>query len=256
MLHPRQPFLTRFLLFFSFFIVVFGLCKLETFGNSHGVKEKNITFSDLTLPPASGKKPDSIVVLFHGGGDVNENFIFLGAILGQFLPHTLFVAPDGPIASKTIPGGRLWYSTPKSNKAKHLKEINNLTSSLNRYLDNLLKTYDIPPERILFLGFSQGALIALHVGLRRPQCAGIVAYSGSYLDDPAAKNLSQPPILILHGDKDQKAPVSLAQEAYKRLDALKMPVTLILLPGIGHDIEPQGLRITAEFLKDCLSGKI
>ena len=49
--------------------------------------------SGLTLPPASGKKPDSIVVLFHGYGDTNENFLFLGALLGQLLPDALFVAP-------------------------------------------------------------------------------------------------------------------------------------------------------------------
>ena len=69
-------------------------------------------------------------------------------------------------------------------------------------------------------------------------------------------NLSQPPILIIHGIEDQKAPVSLARKSYKRLDALKMSVTLFLLPEVGHDIDPQGLGIASEFLKDCLSGKI
>ncbi|MBL8677379.1 MAG: hypothetical protein JNJ47_08225, partial [Alphaproteobacteria bacterium] len=87
-------------------------------------------------------------------------------------------------------------------------------------------------------------------------CAGIVALSGSYLDDPSAMNLSQPPILIIHGTADQKAPVSLARESYKQLNALKMPVTLILLPGVDHDVDPQGLEIAGEFLRDCLSGKI
>ncbi len=256
MFRSRMVFLTRSLLFFSFFVVVFGICKLETLGNSKGVKEKDFTTSGLTLPPASGKKPDSIVVLFHGYGDFGENFIFLGAILGQFLPNTLFVAPDGPIDCKAIPSGKQWLAASKNNRTQLLKEIKNLTPSLNQYLDNLLKTYDIPPEKMAFLGFSQGARIALHIGLRRPTCAGIVAMSGSYLDDPTAKNLSQPPILITHGVEDQKAPVSLARESHKRLDALKMPVTLILLPGIGHDIDPQGLEIAGEFLKDCLSGKI
>ena len=256
MFHVPMSFLKRFLLFFSFFIVVFGSCKLETWGKSNGVGEKNITISGLTLPPASGKKPDSIVVLFHGYGDFGENFLFLGALLGQPLPDTLFVAPDGPIDCKTIPSGKQWLSASKNNRTQLLKEIKNLTPPLNRYLDNLLKTYDVPPEKMAFLGFSQGARIALHIGLRRPACAGIVAMSGSYLEDPSAVNLSQTPILIIHGTADQKAPVSLARESYKQLDELKMLVTLILLPEVGHDVDPQGLETAGEFLKDCLSGKI
>ncbi|MBI2707539.1 MAG: dienelactone hydrolase family protein [Proteobacteria bacterium] len=250
MSHSRLFFLP---LFFSFIVVFLGMCKLETLGKSDGIRGKNITFSSLTLPPASGKKPDSIVVLFHGYGDIGENFLFLGALLGQFLPDTLFVAPDGPIDCKTIPSGKQWLSASKNNRPQLLKEIKNLTPSLNRYLDDLLKTYDLPPEKMAFLGFSQGARIALHIGLRRPTCAGIVAMSGSYLDDPEAMNFSQPPILIIHGIEDKKAPVSLARESHKQLDALKMPVTLILLPGVEHDVDPQGLSIAGEFLQDCLS---
>ena len=255
MFDSRMSFLARFLLFFSFLVAVFGICKSETLGKSRGITEKNMTFSNLILPPASGKKPDSIVVLFHGGGDNAENFIFLGALLGQFLPNTLFVAPDGPKPYKPTPGGKLWLSTSKNNRPQLLKEIKHLSLSLNLFLDNLLKTYDIPPEKMAFLGFSQGARIALHLGLRRP-IAGIVAMSGSYLDDPTAVNLSRPPILIIHGVEDDKAPVALAQESHKQLDALKMPVTLVLLPGLGHDIDPRGLEMAAEFLQDSLSGKL
>lgn len=256
MFHVPTSFLIRSLFLFSFFVVAFGSCKLETWGKSNGTREKNMTISGLTLPPASGKKPDSIVVLFHGYGDNSENFLFLGALLGQLLPDTLFVAPDAPIACKAIPSGKQWLSASSKNRPQLLKEIKKLTPSLDQYLDNLLKTYDIPPEKMALLGFSQGARIALHIGLRRPTCAGIVAMSGSYLNDPTAKNLSRPPILIIHGIEDQKAPVSLARESHKQLDALKMPVTLILLPGVDHAVDPQGLEIAGEFLKDCLSGKM
>lgn len=248
-------FFKRSLLFCSFFIVIFGFCELEVLANPKVTKENDIAISGLILPPASGKKPDSIVVLFHGYGDIGENFLFLGAFLGQVLPNTLFVAPDGPIDCKTIPSGKQWLSASKNNRPQLLKEINNLTPFLNRYLDDLLKTYGISPEKVAFLGFSQGARIALHIGLRRPKCAGIVAMSGSYLHDPVAKNLSRPPILITHGVTDEKAPLSLGQESFKQLDELKMPVTFISLPGVGHDIDPQGLAIAGEFLRDSLSGK-
>lgn len=247
----------KILLLFSFFFVAsFEILKVEAWGNNKDNRQNNITFSALTLPPASGKKPDSVVVLFHGYGDTGENFLFLGALLGQFLPDTLFVAPDGPLACKTIPSGKQWLSASKNNRSHLLKEIKNLTPLLNQYLDNLLKIHNILPEKMVLLGFSQGARIALHIGLRRPKCAGIAALSGSYLNDPASVNLSRPPILIIHGIDDQKVPVALAKDSHKQLEALKIPVTLFLLPGVGHDIDPQGLRIAGEFLKDCLYEKI
>lgn len=246
-------FLARSLLFLSFFMVIFMTYRFEVMGNASKIKEKDMTFSALTLPPASGKKPDSMVVLFHGYGDDSENFLILGALLGHMLPDTLFVAIDGPIVCKNISSGKQWLKTPKNKERQLLKEIKNLTQSLDQHLNNLLKIHDIPSEKMALVGFSQGARIALHIGLRRPACAGIVAFSGSYLNDPSAIGLSHPPILIIHGNEDQKAPISLARESYKRLDALKMPVTLIILPGVAHDIDPQGLAIAGEFLKECLS---
>jgi phospholipase/carboxylesterase len=252
----RPAFLSFVFIIPFVFIILFGIFSLETLGNSKGVREKNITFSALTLPPASGKKPGSIVVLLHGYGDTAENFLFLGAFLSQLLPDTLFVALNGPIPCKTIPDTRQWLSTPKNKRPQLLKEINNLTPPLNQYLDNLLKTHNIPPEKMALFGFSQGARIALHIGLRRPQCAGVIAFSGSYLHDPAAVNLAQPPILLIHGMEDQKAPVSLAHKSHEQFDALKMPVTLVLLRGVSHDIDPQGVGIAGEFLQDCFSGKI
>ncbi|MBM3468253.1 MAG: hypothetical protein FJX71_02325 [Alphaproteobacteria bacterium] len=246
--------LSRIQLLCFFVVAALGISSLEIFGKSDDPREKNITISGLTLPPASGKKPDSIVVLFHGYGDIGENFLFVGALLGQFLPNTLFVAPNGPLPCKTS-SGKQWLSAPKDNHLLLLKEIKKLTPRLNRYLDHLLKKHNLPPEKMLLLGFSQGARIALHLGLRRP-CAGIVALSGSYLNDPTERKLSRPPILIMHGTEDKKAPVSLAHKSHKQLDALKLPVTLVLLRGVGHDIDPQALGIAGEFLQDCLSGKI
>ncbi len=239
------------LLIILLFVVV-GLIYSEIQARS---EDKPVSFDTLTLPPASGQKPTSIVVLFHGYGDNNENFIFLGAMLAEFLPDTLFVALDGPIACKTIPSGRQWVSASQKDKKKLLKEINELTPSLNAYLNNLLKFYNLPPEKMAFLGFSQGARIALHIGLRRPKCAAIVAMSGSYLKDPSAKDLSNPPILLMHGDADQKAPVSYARQSYKDLKIFNKDVTLMLLPGIAHDIDLQGVMIASEFMKECFADK-
>lgn len=248
----RHYFLSRISIFFC---LIFGIYGSESLRKADVSKGKNIIFSSKIMQPASGKKPDSIVVLLHGYGDTSENFIFLGALLAECLPDSLFVAIEGPITCKTISYGKQWLSSSKNNPSQLLKEINKLTPSLNQYLDDLLETYQVPPEKLVILGFSQGARVALHIGLRRAKCAGIIAFSGSYLNDATAVNLSSPPILLIHGEADKKAPPSLAKESYKQLEALKMPVTLILLPKVEHEIVPQGVAIAGEFLKACLENK-
>ena len=95
----------------------------STFGDVHNNITKDAGFSYRTLQPASGQKPDSIVVLFHGYGDTGENFILLGPLLGKFLPNTLFVAIDGPIECQAIPSGKQWLKTSGSNKPQLLVEI-------------------------------------------------------------------------------------------------------------------------------------
>jgi phospholipase/carboxylesterase len=241
--------------YFLSLIVFFGIGSLEASDNINESKEKNIIFSGLTLSPASDQKPDSIVVLFHGYGDHAENFLSLGSLLGRFLPNTIFVALQGPVLCKNIPSGRQWFKASSKNHPLLLKEIKALMPSLNRYLDDLLKTHAIPPEKLALVGFSQGARVALHVGLRRPT-AGIVAFSGAFFDDTSDLNSSRPPVLLIHGKEDSKAPSFLAYEAYKRLESLHVPVTLSVIPELGHDIDPRGLELASAFLIDCFAGRV
>lgn len=254
--NSRQPYSSYSFLFPLLLVLVFGIWSVPIFGSAKEVKEKGFTFSEFTLPPLSGHKPESMVILFHGYGDTAENFLFLGLSWAELLPNTLFVALDGPMACKDIPSGKKWLNASSKNHPQLCKEMNLLALSLNRYLEGLLKRYSIPPEKIAFVGFSQGMRVALHVALRHP-CAGVVGFSGAFLDDPTTKlQASPPPTLLIHGLEDSRAPSSLAREAHKRLEALQVPVTLFLMPGLGHDIDPRGAGIAGEFLKECLSGKI
>lgn len=237
--------------FLSFLVLVFGMGISATSGNLKKVSETALTFSASTLPPASGNKPDSLVVLFHGDGDTGRNFVLLGRLWQKILPNTLFVAPNAPRDCKRILG-KQWVSMGRKNAGQLLRELKALMPSLNRFLDSLLKTYGLPSEKLALVGFSQGVRVALHAGLRRP-CAGILAYSGAFTDDPTKQLLSHSPVLLIHGLEDPNAPFSLAQKAEKRLKARKIPVTLSFLPQVGHEIDPRGLEMGGKFLKDCLS---
>ncbi len=220
-----------------------------------------ISFSGPSLSPASGNKPESIVVFLHGYGANGHDLLSLGTAWAALLPNTLFIAPHGPSTSMLYPSGNQWFSLEDWNpeepftnhqKARILSEIQALTPSFNRYLDDLLKVNDLPPEKLALVGFSQGTMFALHVALHRPLCGGVVGYSGAFFDDSTEPKTACPPILLLHGQEDHLVPPSFSQEAEARLKALGIPVNLCLLPGLNHGINEKGLKMGGVFLKDHL----
>ena len=99
-------------------------------------------------------------------------------------------------------------------------------------------------------------MLALHVGLRRAVApAAIVGYSGLLAVPPdvnpetfAAEITSRPPVLLIHGDRDDLIPPQALFHASGGLAALGVPVEWHMSYGIGHGIDQEGLRHGGEFL--------
>ena len=109
---------------------------------------------------------------------------------------------------------------------------------------------------LALVGFSQGTMMALHVGLRRAvRPAAIVGYSGMLVmpGDAGAPSIAAEikrgrRSCSIHGDQDQVIPVQALFLAAKALAALEVPVEWHLSSGVGHGIDPEGLRHGGAFL--------
>jgi phospholipase/carboxylesterase len=85
--------------------------------------------------------------------------------------------------------------------------------------------------------------------------AAIVGYSGVLVVPPnvdaekfAAEIKSRPPVLLVHGDRDDLIPPQALFQAAQGLAALGVSVEWHLSAGIGHGIDAEGLRHGGEFL--------
>jgi len=127
---------------------------------------------------------------------------------------------------------------------------------LQRFLDSELERHKLPPSALALVGFSQGTMMALHVGLRRAIApAAIVGYSGLLVVPPdneietlTAEIKSRPPVLLVHGDSDDVIPAQALFRATQALAALGVSVEWHLSAGVGHGIDGEGLRHGGEFL--------
>jgi phospholipase/carboxylesterase len=207
------------------------------------------------LEPRSGPAR-ALVVFLHGYGADGNDLIELGRAWQKLLPQAAFVSPHAPQPCAGAPMGRQWFTLTFRDPNERWVGCNEAAPGLERFLDAELKRHNLPSSALALVGFSQGTMMALHVGLRRatPPFA-IVGYSGLLVVPPdanpekfAAEIKSRPPTLLVHGEQDDLIPAQALFQAASGLSSLGIPVEWHLSQGVGHGIDPEGLRHGGEFL--------
>jgi phospholipase/carboxylesterase len=207
------------------------------------------------LAPRTGTA-QQLVVFLHGYGADGNDLIDIGRAWQQFLPQAAFVAPHAPEPCGQAPVGRQWFALTMRDPNERWLGVNKAAPTLDRFLDAELARHKLPPSALALVGFSQGTMMALHVGLRRAASpAAIVGYSGVLVVPPevngeafAAEIKSRPPVLLVHGDGDELIPVQALFQAAQGLAALGLAVQWHISAGVGHGIDAEGLRHGGEFL--------
>jgi phospholipase/carboxylesterase len=207
------------------------------------------------LSPKSGS-PRQLVVFLHGYGADGNDLIDIGRAWQEMLPHAAFASPHAPEPCGQAPVGRQWFPLTMRDPNERWLGVKKAAPTLTHFLDAELARHKLPPSALALVGFSQGTMMALHVGLRRATVpAAIVGYSGVLVTPPdpdpekfAAEIISRPPVLLVHGDHDDLIPPQALFQAAQGLAALEVPVEWHLSAGIGHGIDGEGLRHGGEFL--------
>jgi phospholipase/carboxylesterase len=207
------------------------------------------------LEPASGQTK-RLVVFLHGYGADGNDLIDIGRAWQGLLPDTAFVSPHAPEPCGQAPVGRQWFPLFTRAPNERWEGATKAAPILDRFLDAELTRRKLAPSALALVGFSQGTMMALQVGLRRATApAAIVGYSGLFvLPDKAAPDAvageikSRPPVLLVHGDQDELIPAQALFQSAQALAALEVPVEWHLSEGVGHGIDQEGLRHGGEFL--------
>lgn len=208
-----------------------------------------------SLAPLSGNAPKQLVVLLHGYGSNGADLISLAPMWRRLLPDAMFVAPNAPERCPGAPGGYQWWALHDLSRPALAAGARHAAPVLDAWLDALLAEHGLAEDRMVLAGFSQGTMMALHVGPRRERAlAGILGYSGMIAGpalDPAEIR-SKPPVLLVHGDADTIVPLSAYHHAHDELQRLGFPLESHVSRGLGHGVDPQGIELGAKFVTRVL----
>jgi phospholipase/carboxylesterase len=206
------------------------------------------------IEPRSGQARQ-LVVFLHGYGADGNDLIDIGRAWQKAMPQAAFVSPHAPEPCAMAPVGRQWFALTMRDPRERWTGVNKAAPALNAFLDAELGKRNLRENSLALIGFSQGTMMALHVGLRRSQApAAILGYSGLLAlpdQEPATiapEITARPPILLIHGDSDDLIPAQALIQSAQALAALDIPVEWHLSQRLGHGIDAEGLRHGGEFL--------
>ena len=191
------------------------------------------------------------MLLLHGYGSSGAELISLAPQWRQALPDALFLAPNAPQRCGLRAAGFQWWPltafTPQALAAGAVTAA----PAIDAFIDRKLDQYGLTGAELALVGFSQGTMMALHVGLRRKrQVAAIVGYSGMLTGAPelAHAEITKPPVLLVHGSADPIVPVAALHATKADLERLGIDAVTHVAAGLGHSVDPVGLRLGEDFV--------
>lgn len=214
-----------------------------------------ITLSGPRQEPSSGGPAKELVIMLHGLGADGQDLIGLAPFFAQALPDAAFVSPDAHQPCDMAPMGKQWFSLMTREQDEILAGVRAAAPILDAYIDQEMARYGLSEERVILLGFSQGAMMALHVGLRRAKpFAGIISYSGLLVAPDTLKQeiASKPPVLLLHGTADEVVPVQALPAAVQALEENGVAAYQQQIDELGHGIDELGANMGVGFALECL----
>jgi phospholipase/carboxylesterase len=207
------------------------------------------------LPPARGQATH-LVVLAHGYGADGNDLIGLAPMWQRLLPTVAFASPNAPEPCSAGMGYQ-WFPISRIDPQEMARGVEGAAATLENFLEAELARLNLTGDKLALVGFSQGTMMSLHVGLKRAvKPAAIIGYSGLLADQKPQVGADAPPVLLIHGDADPMIPVGALFASAATLGGAGVGVQWHISSGVGHSIDEVGLSMGGEFLARAFRGQL
>ncbi len=184
------------------------------------------------------------VIMVHGRGAGPANILDLVPHIGH--PEVAFVAPSA--------SGGTWY--PKSFLSPIEENEPGITSGIAVVHDLIDASIEagVAAERIVLLGFSQGACLTSTAAQRRPgRYGGVIVFSGGLIGPPGTNwteigSFHSTPVFFGCSDIDAHVPEARVRESAAVFERMGAAVTTRIFPGMGHLVNDEELAFARDLI--------
>lgn len=220
--------------------------------------------------PATSGTTKQLVIILHGWGADGANLIDIARPWSMVMPDAHFWAPNAPHVCEANPFGFQWFSLADRSPAVMQAGVADAAQHVNAMIDE--KLAETGASQLALVGFSQGTMTALHIGLRRADVLCVLGYSGALLDSqemiegildkgeasrPNGSSTAEGEpgdikICLIHGEDDDIVPFAAMAHAQAVLKSCNINITTHPRPNLPHSIDMEGVEIGGRFLVEVL----
>lgn len=205
----------------------------------------------VTLSHGDNAQHDFLIVMLHGFNSSAAIFAPVGEQYWDHVKNAFVFTPNGAVQDG--PDRFHWFDFAGKTSDEIYGGVEEACRAVNETVDGYLDRLGLPDRAVFYVGFSQGATIALHAGLTRAnRIGGILSFSGQLIlqDRLRASVQARPPVCLVHGRDDTTTPVDKMADALSVLMREKIPTSSHVCAGLGHGLNKDAIVHGLRFLKE------
>ncbi len=191
----------------------------------------------------------AVMILIHGRGATADSILGLAGAFPQV--GLTFIAPQAR--------GDTWYPYPFMTPIAQNEPYLSSALAVVDDLVNHVMTSGITADKIILLGFSQGACLALEYAIRNPRRYGaVIAFSGGLIGEPGTtwdypRSFDGTPIFLGCDERDSHIPADRVHESAEVLSQHGARVIKRLYAGIGHTVTDDELNHASAMVDESMA---
>ena len=209
----------------------------------------------IIINPSSEKKPLNAIILLHGYGGDGRDISLIAHNWKRFLPDTIFLSPNAPEVCQVNSSGYEWFDLSIGDEKVIYEKSLVAEKIIKKYINEIRSFYNLKNSNISLVGFSQGCMISLSIGLTiKEEINSIVGFSGKIINKEvlSTRMESKPSIFLLHGDMDTIVSPNYLLESKEFFLKIDYKIKTKLLKNCEHSIPVEASSLALDFLKKNL----
>ena len=205
------------------------------------------------IEPKNNSSINNAIILLHGYGGDGKDISTLTLNWKRFLPNTIFLCPNGHESCPINPDGFQWFDLTKDDPKYILEQSKKGEKKIIKFINEVKFKYNLKNSQICLLGFSQGCMMSINLGLISDENYNcVVGFSGKIInqEDLKKRKTSSTKMLLLHGDLDTVVPPTFLLEAKDFLIRNKIEIVTNMIKNCEHNIPVEASSISLDYIKN------